>query len=71
MAAGSSPNTGLDASIDTSLSTSQIDNVLVEVHKDEAVFDDEFKFDDAKRKLRMVFCTADQTNLPRCVGLKQ
>lgn len=64
IATGSSPNDGLDASLDT-LSESQMDQVLVQVQKDEVVFDDEFKFEDAKRKLRTVFCTADQASLPR------
>lgn len=64
IATESSPHSGLDASIDT-LSSSQMDQVLVQVRKDEVVFDDDFKFEDAKRKLRTVFCTADQSNLPR------
>ncbi len=31
----------------------------------ETEFDDDFKFDDAKRKLRIVLCMADRSNFPR------
>jgi len=47
------------------LPSSQMEGALIQVYEDKVVFDDEFKFEDAKRKLRTVFCTADQSNLPR------
>ena len=48
--------------------SSQIEEPLIQVvSADEIVFDDDFKFEDAKRKLRTVFCTSDQTSLPRYV----
>ncbi len=31
----------------------------------ETEFDDDFKFEDAKRKLRIVLCIADRSNFPR------
>ena len=31
----------------------------------ETEFDDDFKFEDAKRKLRIVLCMADRSNFPR------
>ena len=31
----------------------------------ETEFDDYFKFEDAKRKLRIVLCMADRSNFPR------
>ena len=49
-----------------SSNSSQIEEPLIQVvSADEIVFDDDFKFEDAKRKLRTVFCTSDQTSLPR------
>ena len=54
-----------DPSLDTLPSSTEIEEPLIRVEEDKIVFDDEFKFEDAKRKLRTVFCTADQTNLPR------
>lgn len=51
-----------------SSTTSQIEEPLIQVSvEEEIVFDDDFKFEDAKRKLRTVFCTSDQTSLPRFV----
>ena len=31
----------------------------------QAEFDEDFKFEDAKRKLRIVLCMADRSNFPR------
>lgn len=31
----------------------------------QAEFDEDFKFEDAKRKLRLVLCMADRSNFPR------
>ena len=39
----------------------QSDNATVK----ETEFDDDFKFEDAKRKLRIVLCMADRSNFPR------
>ncbi|XP_057289562.1 GTPase-activating protein and VPS9 domain-containing protein 1-like [Hydractinia symbiolongicarpus] len=58
-----SSNEGLDQPFGTPHS-SQMEDVAMQVHKDEVIFDDEFKFEDAKKKLRTVLCTSDQTLIP-------
>ena len=45
--------------------TSQMETMVSQVQRDELVFDEKFKFDDAKRKLRTVLCTSDEIALPR------
>ena len=55
----------VDSSFDNSPMSNHMEGA-VDVYREElAVFDNEFKFSDAKKKLRMVLCTTDEIILPR------
>ncbi|XP_065647423.1 GTPase-activating protein and VPS9 domain-containing protein 1 isoform X2 [Hydra vulgaris] len=53
-----------DSNFSSSPMSSHMEGAIDVCREELAIFDNEFKFSDAKKKLRMVLCTTDQITLP-------